>query len=611
MKQQANHLNQWDSETIESVTRAYQTGTLLDVKKALNKIKQSESFQKSRKIRIGILRTYTIEPLLEYLYFSISMLSVNPTIILGKLDNIEQELLDSKSDLLKSNLDIIIILWRLEELHSNLVWAIDSMSLEQRKHECNIIIDRVRSLVDSYQGSAPLFLSTILLPPSWVGSIHDHHRPYGIAEIVYRINLVIYELSASSNIYVVDIFQWMISSGLSALDHKMDIFARLPIAASHSLSYTNFISKSVKPFFSTQSKVLAVDLDNTLWGGVLGEDGIQNLLISNDNIGITYWRLQQFILSLKRRGIILVLLSKNNISDVENAFKQLDHMPIKLSDFASVKVDWNDKYINLQQSAQDLGLGVDSFVFLDDQPYEQEQMHQSLPNVKVLFASKDPVSMLNSLVNSGYFDSYYIDNEDLLRNKDYQNQIKRKQMQSKLNKNTFLLSLEMKVIVDQVSEKSIHRVSQMLLKTNQFNLTTKRHSMSVLQTFMGNHNNLLLTIELSDRFGDQGIVGAILGVANKDNIYVDTFLLSCRAIGRGVEDALWACFVEKAHMMGYVMISAEYVGSGKNDQVKNLYSRLGMNNINADCGSDRNNIVYEMNVSNHIIFPEWIEVIRR
>jgi len=121
MKQQANHPNQWDSETIESVTRAYHTGTLLDVKKALNKIKQSESFQKSRKIRIGILRTYTIEPLLEYLYFSISMLSVNPTIILGKLDNIEQELLDSKSDLLKSNLDIIIILWRLEELHSNLV----------------------------------------------------------------------------------------------------------------------------------------------------------------------------------------------------------------------------------------------------------------------------------------------------------------------------------------------------------------------------------------------------------------------------------------------------------------------------------------------------------
>jgi len=611
MKQQANHPNQWDSETIESVTRAYHTGTLLDVKKALNKIKQSESFQKSRKIRIGILRTYTIEPLLEYLYFSISMLSVNPTIILGKLDNIEQELLDSKSDLLKSNLDIIIILWRLEELHSNLVWTIDSMSLEQRKHECNIIINRVRSLVDSYQGSAPLFLSTILLPPSWVGSIHDHHRPYGIAEIVYRINLVIYELSASSNIYVVDIFQWMISSGLSALDPKMDIFARLPIAASHSLSYTNFISKSVKPFFSTQSKVLAVDLDNTLWGGVLGEDGIQNLLISNDNTGIAYWRLQQFILSLKKRGIVLVLLSKNNISDVENAFKQLDHMPIKLSDFASVKADWNDKYINLLQSAQDLGLGIDSYVFLDDQPYEQEQMHQSLPDVKVLFASKEPVSMLNSLVNSGYFDSYYIDNEDLLRNKDYQNQIKRKQMKSKLDKNTFLLSLEMKVIVDQVSEKSIHRVSQMLLKTNQFNLTTKRHSMSVLQTFMGNHNNLLLTIELSDRFGDQGIVGAILGVANKDNIYVDTFLLSCRAIGRGVEDALWSCFVEKTHLMGYGMISAEYVGSGKNDQVKNLYSRLGMNNINADCGSDRNNIVYEMNVSNHIIFPEWIEVIRR
>jgi len=597
---------EWDDELINRVKKAYSSGYLADVRSALVNIKEKRSYYSENNFRVGILRTYTVETMLDYLSLSLSLIPCNPTIVLGQLDNIEQELLEDNSDFLSSNLDVIVVLWRLEELHPRLVWNIDSLNLEQRKNECNVIIDRIRALITSYNGGVPIFLSTIALPSNWMGQLHDQHRPYGISDIVNKVNSVIKELTVYDKLNIVDFGEWYSTSGVNARDQKMDIYAGQPISVDHYLSFSNFFARTVRPIISARAKVLAVDLDNTLWGGVLGEDGSDNLLIGNDSSGVVYWHIQQTILSLKNRGILLVLLSKNNLNEVEDAFKELRNMPLKLSDFISIKVNWSDKYKNLLDVAKVLNISEDSFVFLDDQHFEQEQMRQFLPNVKILSASKDPIEILVSLTNSYYFDSYSVEDEDMNRSDEYKKQKQRDSLRNKLDRKTFLTSLELKAVIGNLSKESVRRAAQMILKTNQFNLTSKRHSLSRLNDFVNDKKNILLTLSLSDRFGDQGIVGLIIGLHEQDTIFVDSFLLSCRAIGRGAEQALWAEFLMEAKGKGYGNIRSEYVYTKKNLQVKDLYSKFKMEVVS----DNEKTVIYKSATLGNVTHPEWIEIIR-
>ena len=337
----------------------------------------------------------------------------------------------------------------------------------------------------------------------------------------------------------------------------------------------------------------------------MGEDGINNLLIGNENSGIVYWHIQQSILAIKNRGILIVILSKNNQNEVEDAFKKLN-MPLNLSDFISIKANWSDKYKNLMDVSKELNVGEDSFVFLDDQIYEQEQMSQFLPNVKVMSVSKDPIDILTTLTGSYYFDTYRVDKDDMNKNDEYNKQKQRAELKGKLDRETFLSSLELKAVISSLSEETIQRAAQMVLKTNQFNLTSKRHSISTLNEFLNNDKNILLTLSLSDRFGDQGIVGLIIGLHEHDTIYVDTFLLSCRAIGRGAEQSLWAEFLSKANKKGYKKVRSEYIYSKKNAQVKNLYNEFKMKVVN----DNKNNVNYESIALDNIVHPEWIKIIK-
>ena len=602
-----NYPQTWSATLKETVKHAYDTGRLLDIREALKQIQRLPLVDRGRTFSVGILRTFTIEPLLDHFRLSLNSIPCNPEIILGELENIEQELLDSNSNFLQSSPDLIAILWRLEELHPRLVWEIDSMSLKQRHDECNALIDRIQQVIEKYNGCAPLMLSTFFVPSNWSGQLYDQHRGYGVAEIVCKLNLFLYEQANAKKIRVFDFAQWLLVVGQGAIDNKIDIYARQPIAARYALSFTDTFSRLIRPAIVPVSKVLAVDLDNTLWGGILGEDGIENLKIGNDYPGVIYWRIQQLALGLKNRGILLVMLSKNDLEDVKEAFAFFNDMPLKLSDFSVVKVNWTEKYKNLLEVAKELNLGVDSFVLLDDQPFEQEQMQQFLPDVKVLRSTKDPLELLHVLSSAHYFDTFYIEHEDLIRSRDYEKQTERKKLEKKLGREEFLSSLEINAEIRPVTNETLPRTVQMLAKTNQFNLTSKRHSSSEVRTMLNNSDNILLTLSLKDRFGDQGIVGLCIAIStdnNKGEMVIDTLLMSCRALGRGAEDALWSVMLDYINNRKCTLLKACYVKSTKNKQVSNLFERLGMQ-IELVYNNGKK---YLLKLPHHVNVPEWISV---
>jgi FkbH-like protein len=596
---------EWPESLKNIIDKAYKTNKFTDIRNALKLVKGQLSANNEKKINIGILRTYTIETLIDCLQLSLSAIPCRVNITLGGLDSIEQDLFDKESSFLQSSLEVIVILWRIEDLLPKLVWEVDSMSLKERRDSYNMLIERIKRIVEQYDEDAPLIVSTFFVPDYWKNSLNDKHRGYGIIEIVYKVNLFLYRYATLGKIRIFDVSQWLGSVGNSALNEKMNFFARQPFDPAYGLSFADSFTKVIRPLLLTQSKVLAIDLDNTLWGGVLGEDGIENLNIGKDYPGSVYWRIQQTLISLKNRGVLLVLLSKNNITDVTKAFDSLI-MPLKLSDFIKLKVNWELKYKNLKEVAEELGLGVDSFVFLDDQKFEQGEMKALLPDVKTISNSGDPLNILESIVNSYYFDSFSIEKEDLSRNKDYKNQINRKKLEDTLDREGFLYSLELKANIESVSSVNLQRVIQMILKTNQFNLTTRRHSSSTVNKLISTKGSILITISLRDKFGDQGVVG--LCIAVKDDtcdggLIVDTFLMSCRALSRGAEDVLWCALMKYSSNKGYKILRAEYIETNKNMQVSDFYSRMGM-----ELENDKNATQYILDVTKEINFPSWIDV---
>ena len=337
---------------------------------------------------------------------------------------------------------------------------------------------------------------------------------------------------------------------------------------------------------------------------MVGEDGITGLKLGHDFPGNVHLRIQRELLELRNRGVILVVLSKNNEADAREAFNSLPDMLLKWDDFAVRKVNWNHKHENLREASRELGLGLDSFAFLDDSDYEREQMRQFLPEVLILNESSDPLHTVRSLWETDAFDSLTVTEEDRLRHRDYTVRAARDVEAHQGDLEAFVKSLEMEATIEEIGSSNIDRALAMIGRTNQFNLTTRRHTRAQLQAMLEAPGSIALALRLRDKFGDQGIVGLVLAIpaADGSTLRIDSFLVSCRALGRGVEDALWAAVMNRAHSQGIRTVEAEYCATAKNGLVANLYDRLGLRLIEQNSSSTR----YRLNPVEPRAFPSWI-----
>jgi FkbH-like protein len=338
----------------------------------------------------------------------------------------------------------------------------------------------------------------------------------------------------------------------------------------------------VRAVTSGPKKVLVLDLDNTLWGGVVGEEGPLGVRLGSGAgpEAEAFSAFQSFCKSLTRRGILLAVCSKNNPADAREAFEKNPHMQLRLDDFAAFDASWDPKSRALERIAETLSLGVDSFVFFDDNPAERSEVRMALPSVAVVEVPPDPADYIAALEDSLYFEAALVTRADRERSEQYRSEARRRvQQESSGSLQEYLASLEMVADVRAIDEADLSRVAQLIGKTNQFNLTTRRHSAGDVQKLLQDAKNIGLTLRLRDRFGDYGLISVVLGASEpgalRPTLRLDTWLMSCRAIARGVEQFMLNQIARAARERGYELLLGEYIASAKNQLVANLYPKLG------------------------------------
>lgn len=363
----------------------------------------------------------------------------------------------------------------------------------------------------------------------------------------------------------------------------------------------------LRGLFLPARKVLVLDLDNTLWGGVIGEDGIRGIQLGHDAPGNCYLELQRVALSLSQRGIVLALCSKNNLEDAMQPFREHPAMLLKESHFAAIRCNWQEKALNLRALAEELSLGLDSFVFVDDNPVERAKVREALPEVWVVELPEDPALYARTVAALPCFETPRLTAEDRQRSQLY---VQRRQTealrQSSASLEAFLTSLQTQLTVEPVEARSLARAAQLLARTNQFNMTTRRHSEADLERMLASPDFLVLTFGLSDRFGPQGHVGLVILQQRPDALELESYVLSCRVLGRGVESAIIAHCASEALRRGKQRLRGLLRFSKKNAPARELYRQLGFVLIRADeQGQD-----FELDLHQQTLEPTpWIQLI--
>jgi FkbH-like protein len=567
-----------------AVMEAFDSATWIKVRRGLAALEQCPVEEQGPEVVIQMLSTFTLESIQPALQLGLGCIPCRPKLEFAPLNTIEQRLFDRGSDIYQRRALAGIIFWRIDELLPGLYHPCSSGGPKELKRKAAELMERMEKMAAVYaeSGSNPLFLSTLMIPQVASGSMLEAQLGSGLSATIAEINASIFDLaSCDGKLRVLDLNRWSAREGEAHYDAQMDFMARQPFTVRGALSLGVFLARNLRPLLVPRRKVLAVDLDNTLWGGIVGEDGVAKLKLGQDFPGNIFLRLQREILELKEQGVLLVLVSKNEETEARNAIETLPGMLLKWGDFVCRKVNFDHKYLNLRQAAGELGLGLDSFAFLDDSDYEREQVQSFNPEVLVLNERGDPLHILDSLLRTDAFDVHQLNQEDRARHQEYELREARSVPSDEGDVTEFLASLELRVRLEPVHKNNIERVIQMLGKTNQFNLTTRRHRLEDLQSMLSRPGSISLTLRLTDKFGDQGIVGVLLAVPGDDtkSLVVDSFLVSCRAIGRGVEDALWCSMVNRAARSGVARILGDYFPTARNGLAATVYERLGLRRL--------------------------------
>jgi FkbH-like protein len=335
-------------------------------------------------------------------------------------------------------------------------------------------------------------------------------------------------------------------------------------------------------------KCIVLDLDNTLWGGVVGEDGVAGLRLGDGAAGEAYVAFQEFLLRLNERGVLLAVCSKNDDAEARRVFQEHPEMRLRLDDIAVFVANWATKADNLRMIASRLGLGLDALVFVDDNPVERDMVRQFLPEVEVVTLPPDPAHFVWVLADSLLLEPAWLTADDARRAEQYRARAQAADLQARTDSiEDFYRSLEMQAELGPFDELHLPRVAQLVAKTNQFNVTGRRHGLQELQAVMMDPDRVGFYLRLRDRFADHGLVSVAIAERRGDDLDIDTFLMSCRVIGRTVEAEMLAELCRQAERLGCRTLSGTYVPSAKNGMAADVFSRFGFERIETDGSSVR------------------------
>ena len=460
------------------------------------------------------------------------------------------------------------------------------------------------------RSAAPVVLCTFIAADRGIERYFDRRVEPSRQGAIDNLNHRLSELAREQqNVYVFDYAQSVTDFGrLNWFDRVKAHHVMAPVA-SRALPY---LAEELSGFFGalveTRRKVLAVDLDGTFWGGIVGEDGIDGIALGGDYPGNAYHDFQAFLKNLRASGIALAVVSKNDSADAEAVFAANPGMPVQWQDFASHRVNWEDKAYNVRAVAAELNVGIDAITFADDSRFECGLMHAEAPEVRVICLDGPPSLFPEKVLSEAGIYCASLTDEDRIRADGYTAEHARRAQPSQPGKKAdFLKSLGLKLLIARPRPGEIERVAQLFGKTNQFNLTTKRYTVGDVVELLDNSTAQILVAKLSDRYGDYGLIGVIVTFDKDDGgREIDSLLLSCRALGRGVEEAVLADLEDKARSAERTRLIGRYIPTPKNGLVADFYSRLG---FSADVGDGL--FVRDLARTQPLPLPDHIELIEQ
>ena len=520
----------------------------------------------------------------------------------------QQELLDSSSALHAFRPDAVLFAFDSRHLTQGLHAALNADDAAAALEDAKALILRCwRAARQAF--NCPIMQQTLLDVFTPLMGGNEHALPGSRSRFIGALNAAIRDMAPAEGVDIVSLDHAAARDGLAAW-HDMALWHRSkqevsPVAGP---SYGELVARLIAARQGRSYKCLVLDLDNTLWGGVIGDDGLDGIVIGQGSpLGEGFLAVQEYAKELARRGIILAVSSKNDEANALEPFEKHPDMLLRRSDIASFRADWNDKAANIRAIAADLNIGLDSLVFLDDNPFERNFVREQLPMVAVPEVPEDPALVPSVLADAGYFESLAITGEDRERTAQYQENRAREQLRATSSDlEGYLRGLEMRMVWRRFDSVGQQRIVQLINKTNQFNLTTRRYTDEDVAAVMADPSAFGLQIRLLDRFGDNGIIAIIIGRRTEpDVVEVDTWLMSCRVLGRQVEATTLNLIAAQAQALGATRLRGVYAPTKKNGMVRDHYAKLGFTVVSEDTAGGS---VAELNLAGFSPAPTFIDV---
>jgi len=568
----------------------------------INKAKSLDASKYEKKIRIAILGSYTTNGMEETLQVKCSEIDVGCISYVAGYNQYNQEILDQKSALYKFSPDVSFLLLDSRTILGKLFYLPYSVSESERKQFIENKVSEISNLIKSFttNSKSKLVITNLVLPTYSPYGIYETKVNYGLQEMISDYNQQISKIIKNTeSVYLYDFNGFTTRLGeQNVFDFRQFFYGDVKVSLECIPHLAQDLVGYIKAILGLNKKCIVLDLDNTLWGGIVGEDGFEGIKLGNDPIGKAFVEFQKRLLALHQRGIILAINSKNNLDDAMRVIREHSDMVLKEENFSCVKINWNDKVQNMREIASELNIGLDSMVYLDDDPMNREYMRANLPQVLTVEMPRDVAQYAPVLMGLNDFDTLKITEEDLNRGNMYLQEKQRKVLeQQTTNIEDFLKQLKIKLKIKKANNLTIPRISQLTLKTNQFNLTTRRYQEEDIKKFL-DAGHWVGCVQVEDKFGDNGITGVFIIKKNSSEWLIDTFLLSCRIMGRGVEDSMMAEILKKAKQEGVKTVKGEFIPTKKNAPSANFLS---------DYGFKKEGQYWTFDTSNPIKIPKHID----
>jgi FkbH-like protein len=529
-------------------------------------------------IRIALLSDCATQHLASIMRAIAARNNVQAEVYEGNYDGIDLEILDQNSALYAFNPQYVVILLSSEKLKAHLYTS------GARRAFADETVSRLANLWSAFgaHSQAIIIQSTFVLPSDRAFGNYELKVADSVGSIFTEIN---YRLAVrareSKNVLLNDVDFLAASVGrMQWFDPRMWNMAKTPCRLEHLPLLAQSLLDTMFAASGMFTKCLVLDLDNTLWGGVIGDDGLEGIALGEFDEGEAFVAFQTFIRELKRRGIILAVVSKNEHAAAVLPFREHPHMVLKEPDISVFVANWDNKVDNIRLVQKTLNIGFDSLVFLDDNAFERDIVRQFLPEVVVPDLPEDPSLYLQALAGLNLFETASFSEADLQRADQYREEAQRELTKTHFtNINEYLVSLGMEIRLERFNAFNLPRIAQLIQRSNQFNLMTRRYSEAACEAMMAEPSVAPFTVRLADKFGDYGLISVVILKAAGSDIDINEYLMSCRVLQRGVESFTMNNIFSYAARLGAKRVVGRYLPTKKNDMVKGFFKGFGFEKV--------------------------------